>query len=177
MTQPKGELVPTIYLKPADLHVSEEPSRVVTVLGSCVSVTLYNRRLRVGAVCHGALARCRLHQDCSPKCKHRFRFMDCAIGYMIRRFHRLGIANSEIEVKLFGGADTFGSNRDNAVGAMNIKVSLEILEREKLKIVAADVGDSFGRKLIFFTHTGIAYVKRLKKPEEILSLQCVPGKR
>jgi len=172
MTQPGKIQIADVYLKPADLHVGVEPSRVVTVLGSCVSVTLYNKRLRAGAICHGALARCRLHHDCTPKCEYRFRYMDCAIEYMLRRFHRLGISNKEIEVKLFGGADTFGSNRDNAVGAMNIRVSLEIIERQKLRVAAADVGDSFGRKLIFFTHTGVVYIKRLQKPEEIPSLRC-----
>jgi chemotaxis protein CheD len=71
--------------------------------------------------------------------------------------------NRDIEVKVFGGADTLMSKTSNTVGSRNIKVTLDTLGREKLGVTAADVGDSFGRKLIFFSHTGEVYLKRLNK--------------
>ena len=34
-----------VYLKPGELYIGEGPTKVITVLGSCVSVTLFSRRL------------------------------------------------------------------------------------------------------------------------------------
>ena len=37
-----------------------------------------------------------------------------------------------------------------------------MIAEARLKVVAADVGDAFGRKVIFFSNTGEVFVKRLK---------------
>jgi len=42
------------------------------------------------------------------------------------------------------GADTLSSKKENTIGSMNVKVALEIIREEHLRIIAADVGDSFG---------------------------------
>lgn len=165
MTPPgKGDL-PTVYLKPGELYIGEKPTKVVTVLGSCVSITLFSKRLKVGAICHGVLPKCRSNGKCSPACGEMFKFMDCSFHYMLARFKKIGIPKDDIEVKVFGGADTFASRKESAVGTMNVKKTLELLQEENLRLLAGDVGDSFGRKLIFYTHTGEVYVKRLPKSE------------
>jgi len=91
-----------------------------------------------------------------------FKYVDCSLHYMLGRLKGLGAADNEIEVKLFGGADTLSSKTENTVGSMNVKMALEIIRQEHLRIIAADVGDSFGRKIIFLTHTGDVFLKRLK---------------
>lgn len=157
--------IETVYLHPGELCVSRHPRKVITVLGSCVSVTMFSPRLQAGAICHGILPRCRsTNRECLAACIEAFKYMDCAILHMLHVFREYGITNNEIEVKIFGGADTLASKSSNTVGSQNIKITLDIIRREKLRVVAADVGDSFGRKLIFFTDTGDAYLKRLKSP-------------
>jgi len=42
-----------VYLKPGELYIGEKPTKVITVLGSCVSITLFSKRLNIGAICHG----------------------------------------------------------------------------------------------------------------------------
>ena len=148
-----------VYLKPGELYIGEEPTKVITVLGSCVSVTLFNRRLRIGAICHGAMPQCRKRRGCHEVCEEAFKFGKLR-GY--------GVTDSELEVKLFGGADTLSSKKENTIGSMNVKTALEIIREEHLRIIAADVGDSFGRKIIFLTHTGEVYLKRLKDTKAIV---------
>jgi len=155
--------LPSIYLHPGELVICKEPTRVITVLGSCVSVIMYNRRLKFGAICHGTMPRCKDIQRCTEPCIDAFKFMDCAIQHMLVGFREFGIRNKDIEVKIFGGADTLMSRSSNTIGSQNIKVTLDTLGREKLGVMGADVGDNFGRKLIFLTHTGDVYLKRLKK--------------
>lgn len=162
MSQLNNRDIETVYLHPGEVCISKKPRKVITVLGSCVSVTMFNPRLGIGAICHGTLPRCRTKGECSKPCIEAFKFMDCAINYMFGQFRDYGIANNEIEIKLFGGADTLMSKSSNTVGSQNIKITLDIMGREKLKVVAADVGDSFGRKLVFFSDTGEVFIKRLK---------------
>ncbi|TAN40699.1 MAG: chemotaxis protein CheD [Nitrospirae bacterium] len=151
-----------VYLQPGELYVGEEPTKVVTVLGSCVSVTLFCKRLQIGAICHGVLPHCRKVKKCHELCRDSFKYVDCSLHYMIGRMRSSGCMDSELEVKLFGGADTLPSQKENTIGSMNVKMALEMIRQEHLRIIAADVGDSFGRKIIFLTHTGDVYLKRLK---------------
>ncbi len=162
MTPAHGSDLIQVYLKPGELYVGEKPTKVITVLGSCVSVTLFSKRLRMGAICHGALPHCRKKKRCHELCEHAFKYVDCSMHYMLGRLRGCGALDSEIEVKLFGGADTLSSKKENTIGSMNVKMALEIIRQEHLKIIAADVGDSFGRKIIFLTSTGEVYLKRLK---------------
>lgn len=154
--------LPSVYLGPGDMVVCDQPARVVTVLGSCVSVTMFHVNSRLGAVCHSVLPSCRHETMCGGACDEMFRYVDCSLLYMLSTFRNHGIPGSEIEVKVFGGADTLTSRRENTIGSQNVRTALHIIGLEDLKIKAADVGDSFGRKLIFFSHTGEVFLKRLK---------------
>lgn len=158
----KDPVLETVYLHPGEICISKRPKRVVTVLGSCVSVTMFNNRLQAGAICHGTMPSCRTRQGCQGPCIDAFKFMDCSINYMLERFRKYGIANHEIEAKIFGGAEALMSKTSNSIGKQNIKTTLHIIGKEKIRVVAADVGDSFGRKLVFLTHTGDVFLKRLK---------------
>jgi chemotaxis protein CheD len=161
----------TVYLKPGELCIAEKPTKVVTVLGSCVSVTFFSKRLRIGAICHATLPVCR-HKNCKKDCGDTHKYTDCSIRFMLRKFRDFGIAEHEIEIKVFGGADTLSSRRENTIGTMNVRTALETLREKNLQIIAADVGDSFGRKLIFHTDTGDVFLKRLKSSRQ---RERVPG--
>ncbi|MBI5675806.1 MAG: chemotaxis protein CheD [Nitrospirae bacterium] len=161
MTRLHDSDIKKIFLKPGEIYIGERPAKVVTVLGSCVSVTIFSKRLRIGAICHGALPHCRKMRRCHDLCDDTFKYVDCSLHYMLGRMRSLGCADSEIEIKLFGGADTLSSKKENTIGSMNVKMALDIIRQENLRVIAADVGDSFGRKIFFMTHTGDVYLKRL----------------
>jgi chemotaxis protein CheD len=168
MTRLQDIDIDKVYLKPGELYIGEQPTKVITVLGSCVSVTVFSRRLRIGAICHGAMPHCRKRRGCHEVCEEAFKYVDCSLHYMLAKLRSYGVADCDIEVKLFGGADTLSSKKENTIGSMNVKMALEIIRQENLGIIAADVGDSFGRKIIFLTHTGEVYLKRLKDTKTII---------
>ena len=159
-----GEL-PVIYLKAGDMHVTDKPSVVITVLGSCLSITMHSRRLGAGGICHGLMPVCKNAKQCPGSCEGDFKYVDCSIRMMVKLFERWGATRSEIEVKCFGGADMF--SRDVAsrgavsVGWKNIQTARDILMQEGLTPVAADVGGNEGRKIFFYPHTGEILLKRL----------------
>jgi chemotaxis protein CheD len=78
----------------------------------------------------------------------------------------------EIEVKVFGGADTFsaapGGRRGFSIGQRNTEIAMQSLKKEGLSILSLDVGGATGRKLFFNTHTGEVLLKRLQ-PRVILA--------
>ncbi len=163
MRQLRRKDIETAYLHPGEICICLRPRKVITVLGSCVSITMFNPRSQMGAICHGTLPRCRsVKGECLKPCIEAFKFVDCAMLHMLRAFRDRGIMNNEIEIKVFGGADTLKSKSSNAIGSQNIRTALDIIRKEKLGVAAADVGDSFGRKLIFLTHTGEVFLKRLR---------------
>lgn len=161
MREHDGEQLPMHFLKPGEMFVGKEPTAVRTVLGSCVALTVFDKRLNVGAICHGLMPLCCEIDKCDDECLDRFRFVDCAIASLVCMLDEQGSKRGDLSVKLFGGADMLDNPSSNSVGAENIRSALDMIARESLKLVAQDVGDSFARKLIFHPHTGEVFVKRL----------------
>jgi chemotaxis protein CheD len=174
MNPPEMNL-PVIYLKPAEIHITDKPSIVKTVLGSCVSVTLFHHRSKVGAICHALLPYCRGNTACKDGCAEGFKYVDCSIRHMLGQFRSLGIGLQEIEVKLFGGADMFiaRAGERETVGAQNIVAALRIIAREHLHLCASDTGGNQGRRIFFYPHTGEIFLKRLGKGERELAADVI----
>lgn len=152
-----------IYLKPGELVLTEEPVMVTTVLGSCVSVTMFNAQRGAAAICHGMLP----HGGKSES----FKYVDTAMHYMIRYFKKLDIDRKDIEVKVFGGADMFNSAGSSTssftVGWQNISAATRCLQEYGMAPTASDVGGKKGRKLIFTTDSGIVYLKKLCDQDQL----------
>ncbi len=163
------EQLPLVYLKPGEMFFSAEPAAVVTVLGSCLSVTMFHRRRGLGAICHGLLPKCSGQKDCDGDCLEGLKYVDCSIQRMVQMFDRCKVRRSEVEVKCFGGADMFTRQIVRpgvvSVGRQNILSAEKILSSEGLKLAVKDVGGLQGRKIFFYTHTGEVLLKRLKKAE------------
>jgi len=161
--------LPDIYLKPGEMFISDKPVSVSTVLGSCISVTFFSQRLKVGAICHSLLPMCKKENPCDGTCDEGFRYVACSINRMRKTFSSLGIRDSEIEVKVFGGADMIESGfkkcTTETVGMMNTKIALSTINNHNLKLKASDTGGTRGRKIIFFSHTGEVFLKKIRKNE------------
>jgi chemotaxis protein CheD len=166
-----NETVPeSIYLKPGDICFSHKPAVISTLLGSCVSVTMFSQRVGAGAICHGLLPSCKGRKpcECNKFCSEGMRYVDCSILRMLGWFEQNGVARKEIDVKVFGGSDMLSGTESAAkvtVGQQNIRMAFQIIEKENLRIAASDVGGLQGRKIMFSTHTGEVLLKRLLKSE------------
>jgi chemotaxis protein CheD len=171
MTPQDEQEIPLVYLKPGELYFSRDPAVVVTVLGSCISVTMFCKRLGIGGICHGLLPQCtgdgQGNQACSGDCVDGLKYVDCSVRKMVKMFDQYKVPRGEIESKCFGGADLFehysGPLKAKTVGAQNIAAAENILRREGLKPVAADIGGAQGRKIFFYTNTGEVLLKRLNR--------------
>lgn len=154
----------TFYLKPGEFVISDEPALVTTVLGSCVSVTMFSPRLKIGAICHGLLPLCKDDGPCDNACGNGFKYVDCSVRLMLAEFRKKGVSSAELETKLFGGSDMFvpAELRPGSitVGRQNVDAAFRICELEGVQVMNSDTGGVYTRKIIFHTHTGDVYLKR-----------------
>lgn len=153
-----------IYLHTGEFYMSERPEIVSTVLGSCISVIMYNDRLKISAISHCLLPTCKNDGTTCNTCSDGFKYVDCSIIRMLNEFEKLKIKKHEIDVKLFGGADVLGSEkREDSVGKQNIIAAIQTLNKERVKIISSDVGGLRGRKVFLLTSTGEVFISRLKE--------------
>jgi len=172
------DTVTDYYLKPAEMLFCTEPSRVRTVLGSCVSVVMFHAASRFGAICHAMQAECGVINCREKECPERFKYVDCSVRMMLRLFEQRGAKRRQVVVKLFGGADMFGSGSGSAVGRRNIIAAVSAAEACGLLISACNVGGTRGRKLLFYSHTGEVFMKYQHRAAEGIRPQkkAVPGR-
>ncbi|HUJ68939.1 MAG TPA: chemotaxis protein CheD [Syntrophorhabdales bacterium] len=148
-----------VFLKPGEIYIGEKPADVSTILGSCVSVTMFSRRAKVGAICHALLPSG--HRSAAPE---GFRYVDTSILYMLGILEKRGIRGSELEIRLLGGSDMLECTRGNSdtVGRKNIETALRILKGRNLEVSGSDVGGFMGRKVRFSTATGRVLLRRIR---------------
>jgi chemotaxis protein CheD len=157
--------LPLIHLKPGELVFTEKPAQVVTVLGSCVTVTMFSAWPRCAGICHAMLSKPPF-QEPGEKIPGRFKYLSEAIPFMAAHFRKLGIHLQTVEVKMFGGGnvtphDPTKTQYQMLIGSANIQTARQLLAAESLTLKAANVGGILGRKLIFNTETGEVMHKHL----------------
>lgn len=159
--------LPQVHLSPGQLLVTREPKVVATVLGSCVTVTMFERRTAFAAICHAMLAAPQPHEPVRPTDPLRFRYVAVVLPAMIGAFRRAGLRPETIEVKLFGGANVIGESHSTDphwIGGGNIATARRLLEGADLVISAENTGGRRGRKILFNTGTGEVLHKYLRNP-------------
>jgi chemotaxis protein CheD len=158
-------VLPDLNLQPGELYLARGPAILRTILGSCVSVTFWSKRLGAGALCHGVLPRSPLAWPPGSGLSDGCRYVDFSIRHLAQQFDALKARRDELEVKLFGGADVLpflGDRSDRpTVGAMNCQVAIEVLAQEGFTVTASDWGGVRGRRIHFHTGTGEVLVYRL----------------
>ncbi|MFP4208646.1 MAG: chemotaxis protein CheD [Wenzhouxiangella sp.] len=133
--------------------ISRVPRRLLTLLGSCVAVCLYDPVSGVGGMNHFMLPR----RGSRVPLPDDVRFGNDALPWLVHGAVELGADRRRLRAKLFGGAGAMGPN--NRVGADNIEFARDFLATERIEIVAEEVGKRVSRQVRFETRTGRAFVR------------------
>lgn len=150
------ELANAYYLHPGNLIASNSGRTVTTVLGSCISVCLWDPVLRSGGINHYMLALWNGEGLPSPK------YGNIAITKLIEKMLAMGSSRQHLKAKVFGGAAVIKNTSGLLdVGNRNIILAQDMLRDEKIPIISSDVGGSLGRKLLFNTATGSVLVRKI----------------
>jgi chemotaxis protein CheD len=143
-----------IYLQPGDFYFGTSDTRIKTILGSCVAITLWHPARRIGGMCHYLL----------PSRNKRStsldgRYADEAMEMFLLEISRYKTKICEYHVKLFGGGDMFPRSNSVNVSAKNIDVAYRLFKRYKIEPMTQDLGSSGHRQIIFDIWNGNVWVR------------------
>jgi chemotaxis protein CheD len=146
-----------VFLSPGDVIGSSEPALITTVLGSCVSVTLWDKDRRIGGLNHFVL----------PKGGNSSRYGDTAMLELLEGMQALGAHLRSLEAKVFGGAAVLPVGGEGTVGTANVAFALGELARRGIPVAGRRTGGQRGRLLMFNTESGEAFVRWLAAHEPL----------
>lgn len=146
------------YLYPGMLFAEPGDYSVATVLGSCVSVCLWDPGARMGGINHYLLPLWNGDGLRTPK------YGNIAIPMLVEKLLQAGCARGNLKAKVFGGASVLESTSALLnVGERNIQFAESALEEERIPVIGKDTGGTTGRKLLFLTGAGDVFVRKLNK--------------
>ncbi len=144
------------YLHPGQLFASKGPWTVTTVLGSCVSVCLFDSSTGLGGINHFVLP-----LDVTTR-EGSARFALPAIDLLIEEMRRNGADLKRMHAKLFGGASVMAAfSHREAIGEKNIEAARRRLADHAIPIVGQDAGGTRARKLMYETDRGTAWIRSI----------------
>ncbi|MFA5455175.1 MAG: chemotaxis protein CheD [Sulfurimonas sp.] len=151
--------ISTNFIHVGQIHVDKGSVNITTVLGSCIAVCLYDKKLGIGGMNHYLLP------FWNGNGLQSLKFGNISTPKLLEAMLERGANINNIEAKIFGGAAINISCCNGAmmVGEKNILVAREILSDYKIKIVAEDVGGNNGRKIQFNLENGKVLLKYTAK--------------
>jgi chemotaxis protein CheD len=141
--------------------VAQAPVRIATVLGSCVGVSLYCPRLRLGALGHVVLPRS------NGVVTNPGKFADTAVPHMLQLLIERGAKRAGLIAKIAGGACMFAATGPMQIGDGNIKAVLEALRLIGLRAEEKDVGGQSGRRMFLHCDTGQVTIESVGCPPRV----------
>ncbi len=167
-----------VFLQPGEYFVGGASCRLRTVLGSCVSMTLWNPRLRVGAMSHFLLATCggagKVVDDARGLDLQHLdaRYGDEALCLMLDEPRRRKVPAAQCEAKIFGGGNMFPAQKSIgglAVGRRNGEAARGLLLAHGIVVVSESLFGDGHRQIVFDVGSGDVWVRQL--PPGVSGLQ------
>ena len=138
-----------------ELAVCQKGECLRTLLGSCLGVALYDRRLKLGGLAHVVLPYSPGQVELPGK------YADTAIPELLRQMQLLSRGEPVHPVaKLAGGANMFNSSGPlGTIGEQNLTAVERQLEERRIPVVARHVGGEQGRRMLLDSATGLVTVE------------------
>jgi chemotaxis protein CheD len=143
-------------IEPGYIYYPIIQTKISAVLGSCVSVAIYDNRNKTGGMNHF------LYPDKKHHDQPRSIFGNISTKALIKMMIKNGSRKKHLEAQIFGGAFNDQISSEN-IGKKNILTARQILIKENIKITSEDTGGNKGRKVIFDTFTNEIVIIRVDK--------------
>ena len=134
---------------PGEYYYTQKPMLIVTVLGSCVAVCLWDPIAKIGGMNHFLLP---FGQGSGADRPLRYGIF--AIESLVNALMKAGAQRSRLEAKVFGGARITANRRD--IGRINAAFAKEFLATEGIALVGESLGGCNARRVVFRPTTGQA---------------------
>ncbi len=135
----------------------ESDRPLATLLGSCVSVCLFDQKLKIGGMNHFLLPR---GSNAGNADQDVILNGDYSMEVLVNGLLNKGAHKNRLVAKAFGGGTIVSSIR-MAIGERNAEFAQDWLQREGIPLVASDFSGPWSRKIIFLPRTGDAFCRRI----------------
>lgn len=146
------------FLQPGYILVPDQSLSISTVIGSGISVCIYDRKKQIGGMNHF------IFPHIAVKGKTTALYGNIATTVLINMMLAREASIKYLEAQIFGGAYHPEKNNKD-IGRENIEIAKKILLKNQISIMSQDVGGEKGRKVVFNTNTNevaILKVDRLR---------------
>ncbi|WP_031569624.1 chemotaxis protein CheD [Rheinheimera texasensis] len=152
-----------ILLQPGDFYFStDRNTRIRTLLGSCVSVTFWHPKLKLGGMSHFLLPERKTKHTAATTPHLDARYANECFQLFSRELKQLSLPASQFQTKIFGGAYMFDHATNAAgIGQMNILAARQGLTGMGLHALSEHVGGQGHRNVIFELWSGDVWVRQV----------------
>ncbi|MCT6699386.1 chemotaxis protein CheD [Rheinheimera sp. 4Y26] len=152
---PQGSV--EIFLQPGEMYFAKGNVRISTLLGSCVSVSCWHNKYKVGGLSHFLLPDASIAADNSQDS----RYANTGFELMLSEIRKQGLHSKDFEFKLFGGGTMPkpAASAHHQIGGKNVAAAKQLLEQYQLELKAEHTGGVGYRKLMFDVWSGQVWLK------------------
>jgi chemotaxis protein methyltransferase CheR len=148
-----------------DVFASDQPMWITTLLGSCVSVCLYDQIAGVAGMNHFMLPTPMMSSEACNR--YGVHSMELLINAIMSK----GASRRRLKAKVFGGSRAT-SNRLSQVGKANAEFAFKFLNDENIPVVAEFTCQAAGMYIEFHTRTQKVHVRLLESVDpEVVSVE------
>ena len=151
-----GRELPLIhyYLHPGHIYLSQDPSLIWTVLGSCAAVSLWDSKKMFGGMTNF------LYPFTADRRKATVQYGNVAVRCLVKMFLDNGAKKKNLKAQIFGGALS-GSADCEKIAIENLQIARMILKDYRITVVSEDTGGYMGRKVVYNTSKNEAVVYKV----------------
>lgn len=151
-----------IFLQPGELFVGDASFQIRTILGSCVSITLWHPFECVGGMSHFLLP-----TRATPVAENVLdgRYGDEALQWMMKDMKGAGINPKQCHAKIFGGGNMFPDQPRAStitVGQRNGEAARLLLQDQGIEVVTESLYGVGHRQIIFNVSNGDVWVRQIR---------------
>lgn len=150
-----------VKILPGEYYVTVDGTMIVTVLGSCVSACIMDKKAGVAGMNHFLLPS-DTNGEASSIISESARYGVYAMELLINHMLKLGAERTRLEAKVFGGGNVLRGLTQNPVGERNAEFVIDYLRAEHIPVIASDLLDQYPRKVYLMSDTGEVKVRKIK---------------
>lgn len=143
----------------SEMHVTRNPSSVLVAysLGSCVGLSLYDTRSKVGGLLHAMMPLSTA--DPSKALAKPAMYTDTGVSALLQALFDMGATRRTLVAKVAGAATNMENGGLFRIGERNYMVLRKVLWKNDILIAAEDIGGTAARTMTLDMATGRTLVR------------------
>ncbi|MBK1653479.1 chemotaxis protein CheD [Allochromatium vinosum] len=155
-------------IRPGEHAVTDEPMVLTTLLGSCVSVCLFDPVARLMGMNHFLLPMRNPASREPVLATDAGRYGLWAMELLVNELLKRGARREQLRAKAFGGANVLHEIEDTQpdhfnIGASNVAFVRQFLDRDGIPLIAQDLGGLHGRQIHFYGGDFSVFLRRIPR--------------